>query len=153
MRMLNLTLPHALCLHWLPHPLHRKAEPVILNAGPSPTKLYQRLSRPLPQLPFSAGLRGRCSQTHFTVEIPEAQGTEVTFARLQRKLVAELALKARCPSSCLRLFRKSLHCLPAPSHTPAPCCVTEMFEKLNPQHLKKERHTWSFSCNRVHRRH
>ena len=85
MRILSLALLRALPLPQLPNPLNRKAEPVIPDAGLSPTKLYQRLSRPLPQLPFPAGLPGRCSQPHFTVEIPEAQGAEVTFASLQRK--------------------------------------------------------------------
>lgn len=73
---------------------------MILDAGPSPTELYRRLSCTLSQLLFPAGLPGRCSQPHFTVEVPEAQTAEVTFARLQRKLVPELALKpsALCPT-------------------------------------------------------
>lgn len=76
------------------------------------------------QLHFPAGLRGRCSQPHFTVEIPEAQKAEVTFARLQRKLVAELALKPRHPMSCLRLSLLSLYRLPAACHhRPPPICM------------------------------
>lgn len=124
MRVLNSAPWHALYLPGLPDPLHRKAEPMILDAGPSPTELYHRLSCILSQLHFPAGLRGRCSQPHFTVEIPEAQKAEVTFARLQRKLVAELALKPRHPMSCLRLSLLSLYRLPAACHhRPPPICM------------------------------
>lgn len=120
MRVLNFAPRHALYLPWLLDPLHRKAEPVIFDTGPSPTEFYHRLSCTLSQLPLPAGLRGRCSQPHFTVEIPEAQKAEVTFARLQRKLVAELALKPRHPMSCLRLFLLSLYRLPAACHHHSP---------------------------------
>lgn len=98
MRIWNLVLLLALYLPRLPGPWRWKAEPTILDTDPLPAELYQKLSCTLSQLHFPARLRGRCSQPHFTVEIPEAQRAEVTLARLQRKLVAELPLKHRCPS-------------------------------------------------------
>lgn len=101
MTIWNLVLPLALYLPRLPAPWRWKAESAILDPDPVPAELYQKLSWTLSQLHFPAGLRGRCSQPHFTVEIPEAQRTEVTLARLQRKLVAELPLKHRCPSPAL----------------------------------------------------
>lgn len=127
---------------WFPDPLHREAEVVILDAVPLPTELCQRLLGTLSQLLFPAGLRGRCSHPHFTVELPAAQRAEGTFARLQRKWVAELALTPGSPMSCLRLFLISLQGLPAapPHHHLHPqvsCSVTEMLETWNPQHSQE----------------
>lgn len=145
LRIWNLALPRALYLPQLPAPLRWKAEPVILDTGPLPAELYQKLSCTLSRLLFPAGLRGRCSQPHFTVEVPGAQRAKVTFARLQGKLVAELPWKPRCPSPALgssRFFALP----PAPT---APCCVTESSRSI----LENGRHAQFCSCNRICRRH
>ena len=116
---------------------------MILDTGPSPMKLYQRLSRPLPQLPFPAGLRGRCSRPHFTVEILEAQGTEVTFARLQRKSVAALALNPRSPMSCLKALSSFLALSPCPSSHNPPTSHPDLHPTVSQQRLRSESHSIS----------